>query len=591
MYSKHVYAQFCHALKTNGYWLVLPLFFMNSFSGFSQSAMGMENAVIDSLNKASNPTVKENRHLGLEHYQKLLNNSIANKHRKGIIESNYNLGRYYGFIAQQRDSAMFFFDQAILTIKKTGVQREKLYSAYNEKAIVLAMGGMEFLALEPFEKAYEAALNNADNGEIMDSKINLATLNRVLKNYDTSISLANELLTETPDLQNITKSALYRTLASNFIMSNNPKKGLYYLKLSDSVYQGKRRTDGSIVNKRTWMAKAYLDLGNFKKAIQICEDIFIAFSDLDGSGSLHFTHRVFGKALIEDGQTSKAIQILEDGLNLSGGVEEHIEILETLGFLYLSLKNYKKSSPLLTKAIHMRDSIQTSRTKQFSKYSSISYDLLETEYKNESLSHENDVLATKAKEREYIVSLLIMSVAVLILLIVGYVLWKKYYSGKKTIISLKANEKKILESHIKLREDELSATMEYLSKSMETLNAITTDLETTIKNKDYKALGSIHRSLREHQASSSATSLLTDRVESQYPRMTAQLLEMFPSFTANDVKHCIMIKLGLSLKETAQLFNISIAAVKSARGRMRKKMDLDPNVSLKQHMSFIAQSA
>ncbi len=52
-----------------------------------------------------------------------------------------------------------------------------------------------------------------------------------------------------------------------------------------------------------------------------------------------------------------------------------------------------------------------------------------------------------------------------------------------------------------------------------------------------------------------------------------------------------MIKLGLSLKETAQLFNITIAAVKSARGRTRKKMGLGPDVSLKQHLSFIANSA
>ena len=588
------YLEFSDKVKSAYVTIVLVFGLMTSLPGFSQEQSQIDNVTIDSILKARNPLnpavpfVPANKDKEIALFHKLLKNSKKNGHQRGVVNSYASLGNYYGRNLNQSDSAVFYYDKAILSMKRTGFGLHNLSGVYTNKAIVISRSGMEIQCLEFFEKAYEAALDYGQPITVLIAKINLAESNRKLGNYEKGISLASELLEDSPDLRDESRNVLNTIIGVGLVQTKKPKQALGYLKTADSLYQTGMGEE-AFLDTRTWMAQAYLDMGEPKKAIDICENLFQKLPNYPHN--IQLTNLVLGKALLLDGQTSRAIQVLNKGLTLKGEKESHLAILETLGFFYLAQKKAQMSKPYFTEAIHMRDSIQTSRTKQFSKYSSISYDLLETEYRNENLSHENEVLATKAKEREYILSLLFMSVVVLVLLILGYVLWKKYYSGKKTIISLKANEKKILESHIKLREDELSATMEYLSKSMETLNAITTDLETTIKNKDYKALGSIHRSLREHQASSSATSLLTDRVESQYPRMTAQLLEMFPSFTANDVKHCIMIKLGLSLKETAQLFNITIAAVKSARGRMRKKMDLDPNVSLKQHLSFIAQSA
>lgn len=43
-----------------------------------------------------------------------------------------------------------------------------------------------------------------------------------------------------------------------------------------------------------------------------------------------------------------------------------------------------------------------------------------------------------------------------------------------------------------------------------------------------------------------------------------------------------MIKLGLSSKEIAAVFNIEIGSVEVARHRLRKKLDLDPQVGLKE---------
>ncbi len=584
--------------KINYFSMILLISMFTSFCALGQTEGTMSNADIDSILDATAPYRQQNRHLKLSHYKNLLKKCQEKKYIKGIINSFWNLGLYYDFIDKQTDSALYYHDQAILLMEKNGVEKKRLTQTYTQKAITLSEAGMEFLSLESFEKAYEVALEIDNASSILYGLLNLAETQRLLGNYQKSIDLATELLDDFPvlkdekvkGLEEKAKSILNGMIGACLVKINKPKKALSFLKVSDSIFRIRSGMDEAIlVDTRTWMAHAHLDLGDPQKAIQVCENIYSEFPDY--SRNLQLTDLVLGKALLQNGQTQRALQVLEQGLTSTGKKADQINILETLGFFHLSQKNFGKAEPLLNKAIGMRDSIQFARAKRFSRYSSISYDLLETQYKNDALSHKNEVLEARAKQREYIVGLLILSVAILLLLIVGYILWKKYHSGKKTIQSLKANEKAILEAHIKLREDELGVTMAHLNKSMETLKSISGELGKSIRNKDYSALENIKRALKEHQEASSATTLLTDRVESQYPRMTTQLREMYPNFTPNDVKHCVMIKLGLSLKETAQLFNITVAAVKSARGRMRKKMGLDRDVSLRQHLSYVAKSA
>ncbi|MFN8394598.1 MAG: tetratricopeptide repeat protein [Bacteroidia bacterium] len=56
----------------------------------------------------------------------------------------------------------------------------------------------------------------------------------------------------------------------------------------------------------------------------------------------------------------------------------------------------------------------------------------------------------------------------------------------------------------------------------------------------------------------------------------------YPDLSTKEKRLCAMIKLGLSSKEIAAVFNIEIGSVEVARHRLRKKLDLDPQVGLKE---------
>jgi DNA-binding CsgD family transcriptional regulator len=59
-----------------------------------------------------------------------------------------------------------------------------------------------------------------------------------------------------------------------------------------------------------------------------------------------------------------------------------------------------------------------------------------------------------------------------------------------------------------------------------------------------------------------------------------RLKEAFPEITPNDLRICALIKMNMSIKEMAAIMNISADSVKTARYRLRKKLQLNTEDNL-----------
>jgi len=71
---------------------------------------------------------------------------------------------------------------------------------------------------------------------------------------------------------------------------------------------------------------------------------------------------------------------------------------------------------------------------------------------------------------------------------------------------------------------------------------------------------------------------LLKQVETKEKDFLKRLKEQYPELTANEQKHCLLIKEGLTYKEIAALMEISVNGVKIARNRLRKKLQLDEDI-------------
>lgn len=68
--------------------------------------------------------------------------------------------------------------------------------------------------------------------------------------------------------------------------------------------------------------------------------------------------------------------------------------------------------------------------------------------------------------------------------------------------------------------------------------------------------------------------------EDQHKGFYEALKRVAPSLTNNDLRLCSLTRMRLSLKETADILNLSVDAVKSGRYRVRKKLNLEADANL-----------
>lgn len=70
-----------------------------------------------------------------------------------------------------------------------------------------------------------------------------------------------------------------------------------------------------------------------------------------------------------------------------------------------------------------------------------------------------------------------------------------------------------------------------------------------------------------------------------HPKFLSSLLETYPQLSKNDLHICAYIHLGMSTKEIAALTFREVKSVDSARNRLRRKLDLSPDVSIQQFLN------
>lgn len=63
-----------------------------------------------------------------------------------------------------------------------------------------------------------------------------------------------------------------------------------------------------------------------------------------------------------------------------------------------------------------------------------------------------------------------------------------------------------------------------------------------------------------------------------------RLISKYPLLTDIELRHCIFIKLHMQTKEIANILHIDPRSVQAARYRIKKKMDLDEGIDLRDYL-------
>lgn len=144
----------------------------------------------------------------------------------------------------------------------------------------------------------------------------------------------------------------------------------------------------------------------------------------------------------------------------------------------------------------------------------------------------------------------------------------------------KEKEQKILLKAVKNRERRFLIAIQLFDEKQQELTRLENKLNQLMSKHKIPELALVKKEFNKLVQSIASIDILSDSVESKYPKMLAEITSQFPCLSINEVKHCVLIKLNCSSKEAAQLLGVSTNAVHMARKRLKKKFQLSETESL-----------
>ncbi len=528
-------------------------------------------------------------------HNKLLRQSKKLSYTKGILSAYKSLMWQHGVSSRANlDSVLHYADLFETKIATKSIQADtslikelKLPEYYLNKGQILANGfGLPEQGLESYFKVYPLI----PKGNIKLSiayNISISEIYYHKFQYDKALEVLTPLLKDTVGIGSFTKKRLLKNISANYVHKDMPEKSYTMHKALLDLAIKDNDIDGIWWTKNR-LANDYFRLGDVQKAIDSALAVRKYCIEND-SHQLIFNNTAYLSTFYHAaGNLDKAIAYRKEALQLASGSEYKKDTYDRLAEYYTEKKQYLNAIEVYKKKDELVDSLRSNEKKALSSYIDSNIKLLKEKQKSQQILFDMELLEIKNKKQE-LYYLSISAILVSIILLLGSVLlFRKYKKGEKVIEVLKSNEKKLLEEKIMLRENELEASAIALSQRIETLTLIKNELD-EIKKPLIPKLEEAKRKIDNLIRSASDMSIITKRIESEYPTMSAKLLDRYPNLSDTQIRYCLLTKMNLSIKETATILNVTPDTVKVARSRLKKRLDIPSEMSIKMFLDKLSK--
>ncbi|MBL0341501.1 MAG: hypothetical protein IPP71_11500 [Bacteroidetes bacterium] len=147
----------------------------------------------------------------------------------------------------------------------------------------------------------------------------------------------------------------------------------------------------------------------------------------------------------------------------------------------------------------------------------------------------------------------------------------------KALEEKKILKEKQLQNELEFKESQLSALALQMMQKSELLHEVKAVLD---KDKSISDSNEVQKLINKGHNQDSDWADFNTRFESINKNFYSRLKTAYPEISPNDLRICALIKLNLSIKEMAGILNISPDSVKTARYRLRKKLQLNTEDNL-----------
>lgn len=230
----------------------------------------------------------------------------------------------------------------------------------------------------------------------------------------------------------------------------------------------------------------------------------------------------------------------------------------------------------------IRDSMNSWEKQKIQQSLEIQYDVAEKERQLKLIQNENDI--------SRLTNYLLWATIAFLLLFAGGIIYfiRKNHKRDKLLLQTKVELVKALEEQKVLREQYMQNELEYKEAQLSALtvqmlqkNELMQELREKLEaDQSISKDSPLTRLVNKGQNQEKEWADFNVQFESINKNFYARIRQAYPDISPNDLKICALIKLNLSIKEMAGILNISPDSVKTARYRLRKKLQLNSEDNL-----------
>lgn len=359
---------------------------------------------------------------------------------------------------------------------------------------------------------------------------------------------------------------------------------LYYYNLAKKLYTDK--IDIAAVNDN--IAVMFTRADEHEKARDIYLENMAVFKEYKANYKLSRVLINLSRIYRNIDQPNKAFDLINQAEEIAklNGYKDHLRGVYLLKYkIYRDKHQYKNALDNYRLYRKYRDSIDNiDRSKEIA--------IQEINYKHQkekladSLQFANEkkelnLIADAAKNRnQFYFALLLLALAIIISI---FLLMKRQKSINKERLEKELLEKELLDERLKNTQFQNQKVIADKAMRLEFTSEFLNRIKNILKKSKEPSNPELQLLISELQSQTKIEKKL-EILEENYEKtdldFEKQLLDNFPELSKSEREICSLIRLNLSLKEIMTIRNTSMASIKSARYRIRKKLNIPKNIEL-----------
>ena len=494
------------------------------------------------------------------------------------------------------------YDKAIqygirtVEIRKMLKDTFNLAGAYQNLANIYSQIGQPITAIDYLSKSLQLSLAINDTAGLMLAHGNIANLyldmgdaEKGKRHLLKALQLKRKSLNYADDILGL--GTIYHEFYQNY------DSALLLFLEALSIYEDIGVEDG-IATARENIGLVLLDKGDYRgsfKNIKTAEKLFNKMNDTTQIANVTLS---LGKYYQRINHFDSANYLLNQALFLGEKMQHSMVVSESLQQLYLLHKkqdNYALALDFHEKYLAYSTGLEKALIDSKFTDMEAKYKAVENERRIEQLTHERERMKWRESQFYIIISFIVLMV------ITGAIML--YFKRKKELKiahqqqQLLLQKKQLVEAELetkKAKQNEMEQDLEFKTKQLSThaLHMIQKnkmlqqvkqqldELAVKVKAEFRPEFKKVNLLLARNMKTDKEWKLFSMYFEQVNTDFFKRLIHLYPSLNTNDLRHCALVKLNLNIKETASVLNLSPHTVKSARYRLKQKLNLKPENSL-----------